>query len=65
MPTPDIQPGQPWASPSGLARVLGVPAFQKAGAVVLFRWETGPGAPTRSELPLRDFLDVFDGPVTR
>lgn len=64
MAHPVPQPGQPWAGPSGLARILGVPEFQQAGPVVLARWETGQGAPTRFELPLADFLDAFDGPVT-
>jgi hypothetical protein len=59
-----LQPGQPWTSEFGQARILGVPAHQQAGPTVLARWETGPAAPARFALPLADFVDVFDGPVT-
>lgn len=54
------QTGERWAGPSGLARVIETPTFQDAGRVVRARWETGPGFPTTTELPVADFLDVFE-----
>lgn len=60
MPHMNPQPGEPWSSPAGMARVESVPTFRDAGKVVRARWETGPGVPTLTELPLADFLDVFE-----